>query len=227
MTDTAGGSRNVFVLSTGRSGTHTFVAACSHMTNRTAGHETRISLIGDERLAYPPDHVEADNRLTWLLGRLEDRYGGDAHYVHLTRDEAATAQSFVARYRKGIMLAYRTGIINKPAEDIPPIDMATDYVRTVERNIAAFLKDKPLVMEVRLAHAKEDFRAFWEWVGAEGDLDAALAEWDVKHDATTPKAPKPPKAPKAPRPRRPLHQRILRRGMRALGGGSTGPKRPA
>jgi hypothetical protein len=211
-------SRNVFVLSTGRSGTHTFVAACGHMTNRTAGHETRISLIGDDRLAYPPDHIEADNRLSWLLGRLEDRFGADAHYVHLVRDEAATAQSFVARYRRGIMLAYRTGIINKPVDDIPPIDMATDYVRTVERNIAAFLKDKPHAMEVRLDHAKEDFREFWAWVGAEGDLDAALAEWDVRHDATKPKAPKAPKPPKPPRRRRPWPVRMARKSARAIRG---------
>lgn len=188
------------------------------MTSHTAGHETRISLIGDERLAYPADHIEADNRLTWLLGRLEDRYGGDAYYVHLTRDHTATAQSFVARYRRGIMLAYRNGIIHKPAEDVPPLDMALDYVRTVDRNIAAFLKDKPHVMEVRLEHAKDDFHAFWDWIGAEGDVDAAQAEWDVRHDATRVKPPKPPKPPKAPRRRRPLPVRMARKSVRAVRG---------
>jgi hypothetical protein len=191
------------------------------MTSHTAGHETRISLIGDERLAYPPDHIEADNRLTWLLGRLEDRFGADAYYVHLIRDETATAQSFVARYRKGIMHAYRTAIIYKSSEDIPPLDMALDYVRTAERNVVAFLTGKPNVMVVRLEQAKDDFRTFWEWVGAEGDLDAALAEWDVRHDATRPKAPKPPKAPKTPkppRPRRPLPVRVARKSARVVRG---------
>ena len=212
---------NVFVLSTGRSGTHSFAAACGHMTDYTAGHETRISLVGDERLAYPPDHIEADNRLTWLLGRLEDRFGDDAWYVHLTRDDTATAQSFVARYRKGIMHAYRTAIINKPSADIEPLEMALDYVHTVNRNVAAFLTGKSHVMEVRLDHAKDDFRVFWTWIGAEGDLDAALAEWDVKHDATKPKAPKPPKPPKPPKrrgPRKPLPERVARKSVRAVRG---------
>ncbi len=191
------------------------------MTSHSAGHETLIARIGDDRLAYPPDHVEADNRLTWLLGRLEDRFGDDAYYVHLTRDATATAQSFVSRYDRGIMQAYRTAIINKPSADIEPLEMALDYVHTVERNIAAFLVGKPHVMVVRLEHAKDDFRAFWDWIGASGDLDAALAEWDVKHDATVPKPPRPPRPPKAPRPRRPkrpLPVRMVRKAVRIVRG---------
>jgi hypothetical protein len=220
---------NVFVLSTGRSGSHTFVAACGHMTSHTAGHETRMRLVGADRLAYPPDHIEADNRLTWLLGRLHDRFGDDAYYVHLTRDEAATATSFVARYDRGIMLAYRTAIITKPSRRVEPLEMALDYVRTVERNIAMFLAGRPHVMVVRLEHAKEDFRAFWDWIGATGDLDAALAEWDVKHDATPldaaeapalPVVPPPtPRSPgRRPRPKRPLPVRIARKSARVIRG---------
>jgi hypothetical protein len=174
------------VLGTGRCGTNTFIAACGHMTSHTAGHETKISLIGEERLEYPTDHIEADNRLSWMLGRLGDRYGDDAFYVHLTRDEMATAQSFVARYGRGIMRAYRVGIVSRASRDIPRLEMALDYVRTVNSNIATFLRDRPNVMHVHLETAQDDFRAFWLWIGAEGDLDAALAEWDVRHSATEP-----------------------------------------
>ncbi|MET0772078.1 MAG: hypothetical protein ABWZ82_03255 [Candidatus Limnocylindrales bacterium] len=191
------------------------------MTSHTAGHETRIGLLGEERLDYPPDHIEADNRLSWLLGRLEDRFGDEAYYVHLTRDATATAQSFVARYGRGIMRAYRIGIIHRASPATDRLEMALDYVHTVDRNIAAFLQGKPHVMTVRLEHAKEDFRAFWDWVGATGDLDAALAEWDVKHDATDPApipAPESPKAPQPPRPRRPLPVRIARKSARAIRG---------
>ena len=78
---------NVFVLTTGRSGSVTFAEACRHITNYTAGHETRVGLVGDDRLAYPGDHIEVDDRLAWLLGRLEDAYGDAAFYVHLRRDE--------------------------------------------------------------------------------------------------------------------------------------------
>ncbi len=190
------------------------------MTSHTAGHETRIRRVGEERLAYPPDHIEADNRLSWLLGRLDDRFGADAYYVHLTRDESDTARSFLARYGQGIMYAYRTAIIAHPT-GVEPLEVALDYVRTVDRNIAAFLRDKPHAMEVRLEHAKEDFRGFWGWVGAEGDLEGALAEWDVRHDATPAEASQPAEPAAArttPRPRRPLPVRVARKSVRAVRG---------
>ena len=43
-------------------------------------------MIGPERLDYPDQHIESDNRLAWYAGRLEKRYGDDAFYVHLKRD---------------------------------------------------------------------------------------------------------------------------------------------
>ncbi len=62
---------NVFVLGTGRCGTTTFMKACRHVTNCTSGHETRVNHVGPERLSYPSNHIEADNRLSWFLGRLD------------------------------------------------------------------------------------------------------------------------------------------------------------
>lgn len=55
---------NVFVLNSGRCGSTTFIAACRHITNYSSGHESRATLIGEERLAYPTQHIEADNRLS-------------------------------------------------------------------------------------------------------------------------------------------------------------------
>jgi ferritin-like protein len=48
----------------------TFIRACQHITNYTAGHETRSTLLGEARVAYPDQHIEADNRLSWMLGKL-------------------------------------------------------------------------------------------------------------------------------------------------------------
>ena len=53
------------------------------MTNFTAGHETRTNRLGAARLDYPDRHIEADNRLSFFLGKLNARWGDDAHYVHL------------------------------------------------------------------------------------------------------------------------------------------------
>lgn len=64
---------NIFVLCTGRSGSKTFIKACNHITNYTCGHESRAKRAKLEsrlNLDYPPNHIEADNRLSWFLGRL-------------------------------------------------------------------------------------------------------------------------------------------------------------
>ncbi|MHC4834220.1 MAG: hypothetical protein ACYTFH_10095, partial [Planctomycetota bacterium] len=59
---------NVFILSTGRAGSMSFERACSHITNYSAGHETRSGFLGQRRFDYPQNHIESDNRLAWLLG---------------------------------------------------------------------------------------------------------------------------------------------------------------
>ena len=45
---------NIFVLCTGRCGSVTFTKACQHITNYTCTHESRVSLLGEDRLNYPP-----------------------------------------------------------------------------------------------------------------------------------------------------------------------------
>jgi hypothetical protein len=175
---------NIFVLNSGRCGSTTFIQACRHIENFSAGHETRIHLVGPARLAYPDRHIEADNRLSWLLGRLDLAYGDDAWYVHLTRERDATAASFARRAGFGIMKAYREGILLDGEPDQTAQALALDYLDTVAANIELFLRDKPRRMDFRLERAGADFTAFWHWIGAQGDLDAALAEWDTRHNAS-------------------------------------------
>ncbi|MGE5385971.1 MAG: hypothetical protein ACM3SV_08785 [Betaproteobacteria bacterium] len=179
---------NVFVLCTGRSGSVTFIKACAGMENFSAAHESRAHAVGGRRLAYPPDHIEADNRLSWMLGRLDEAYGDRACYVHLHRDLLETARSFQARYDRGIIQAYRNQIV-MGGEGLNPgvdsIDFCIDYCQTVDANIRAFLKDKTQKMDFSLERAKADFARFWEWIGATGDFEAAMSAWDVRHNATT------------------------------------------
>ena len=195
---------NVFVLCTGRCGSTTFDEACRHITNFTSGHETRSTLFGPERLDYPDNHIEADNRLTWLLGRLDETYGERAYYVHLLRDPEAVARSFDQRWHRpaSIVSAYRNSIHMNPAAD--GLEAAREYVRTVTANITSFLKDKPHRMTVRLETIGEDFPRFWEWIGAEGDLAAAMAEWETQHNPTP------------ERRRRPLLTRAVGKIQRAI-----------
>ena len=175
---------NVFILNAGRCGSMTFIAACRHINNYTAAHESLTRCIGGQRLAYPPNHIEADNRLSWFLGRLDRAYGDDAFYVHLRRDRDRSAGSFARREQFGIMKAYKEGILLGEKAQWPARELATDYLETVEANIRLFLKDKSRKMDFTLEEATTNFPGFWERIGAEGDLDRALWEWEISYNAS-------------------------------------------
>jgi hypothetical protein len=192
---------NVFVLTTGRSGSLSFSEACRHMTNYSSGHETRVGLVGEDRLAYPEHHIETDDRLAWFLGRLDAAYGEDAFYVHLLRNDEDTAASRVRRWNKPMMRAYRNGILWDVDPDIDRLEVARDLNETVNSNIRFFLRDKPQQMTVEIETAQDSFPEFWTRIGAEGDLEGALAEFDRRHhEGTSPRTtPRPSMASRATR----------------------------
>ena len=171
----------VFVLSTGRSGTTTFSHACSHMTNFTVAHESRTSHIGIYRVNFPDNHIEVDNRLSWILGRLDELYGDNAYYVHLLREKGKVAESYNERWDSSlsIMRAYSEGIMMSSRKDLA---VCYDYVDTVNANIRMFLRDKTRKLNVHLETARTDFRKFWQEISADGDLESALTEWAVLYN---------------------------------------------
>lgn len=181
----------VFVLSTGRCGSTTFIRACDHLTNYTAGHETRAARVGDKRFDYAERHIESDNRLSWMLGELGRRFDPEETlYVHLTRDREEVAQSFLKRFdnpsRAGIITAFSHAIVMH-RRDWPThrrIDLCRFYVDVVTTNIEAFLRDRPHTLDVRLETADADFPRFLSLIRAEGDLAAAQAEWSTRHNAS-------------------------------------------
>jgi hypothetical protein len=182
---------NVFVLGTGRCGSVTFARACGHFTNYTSGHETRARLVGDERLNYPPDHIEVDNRLSWFLGPLAARFPDETTlYVHLVRDHDAVVDSFARRwdspFRASIIRAFGHGIVMRtsdwPEDEIRGV--CSTYVSTVNDNIREFLRHRDAV-EVDIANGIEMLPRIADRIGAAGDIEAALAELAVHHNASS------------------------------------------
>lgn len=179
----------VFVLSTGRNGSMTFYKACEHIDNYSCGHETHIDKIGPERLKYPEDHIEIDNRLSWFLGLLDEKYGNRACYVHLVREREKTVKSHNKRwnYHNSIIRAFCKGILMNRIEKLDRKArkrVAEIYYDTVNANIRSFLKDKDNAMTIRLETAKKDFAAFWEMIDAEGDFRKATQEFEKTHNRT-------------------------------------------
>ena len=175
---------NIFILNSGRCGSTTFIKACQHISNYSAAHESLLNRTGAARLNYPDNHIEADNRLSWLLGRLDKRYGDDAFYVHLKRNPQDTASSFAKRIDFGILKAYEQGVLMHDTHRLPASDIASDYIETVNDNIELFLKDKTHKMLISLETVQTDFTDFWQRIGAQGDRDAALSEWHINYNAS-------------------------------------------
>ena len=176
---------NIFVLNTGRCGSVSFSEACKHIENYSCSHESRTAMLGQERLNYPENHIEVDNRLSWLLGRLDKKYGDTAIYIHLKRNDNDTARSFTKRYSNGIINAYRgTGILMGLPDNCDPMAVSLDYCDTVNSNIEVFLKNKSKKLTINLEDIDQRFAEFWNLINAEGDFKAALAEFNINYNAT-------------------------------------------
>jgi hypothetical protein len=175
---------NIFILNSGRCGSTTFIKACQHISNYTSAHESLLSETGANRLNYADNHIEADNRLSWFLGRLDEKYGGNAYYVHLTRNPVDTADSFSKRIDFGILKAYEQGILMHDKHRLSAHEIAADYIETVNSNIKHFLKNKSNKMDISLDTIKADFIEFWNNINAQGNLAKALKELDINYNAS-------------------------------------------
>jgi hypothetical protein len=109
------------------------------------------------------------------------------------------------RYQIGIIHAYRKSIISNLSKKADPQEVCIDYIDTVNSNIRLFLKDKANQMVLALENARQDFPTFWNRIGAEGNFQDALSEWDIRYNET-------PSIGSMRRERpEPLHLRVLRR----------------
>jgi len=187
----------VFVLGTGRSGTKTFTRACEHLTNYTVSHNSLREGPGFDHkwsvLQSKDQHIEVDDRLSWMLPVMERLHGDDAYYVHLWRDPAKVVRSYARPqrlYLQGSLLStFYHGILGTPAEkrkvSAADAEKAGELcVEVITGNIENFLESKPNRIFIDIDDPKESFRRFLQEIGAEGDLEAALAEFESIHDPT-------------------------------------------
>lgn len=176
---------NVFIICTGRTGSKTFAKACSYFTNYTSAHESRLGLTSQEKLKYAPNHIECDNRLSWMLGSLYKKYDENAYYVHLKRERLNVAKSYNNRWhvKNGIIRAFSRGILMNPYSK-DDLDVCLDYVDVVNDNIEEFFKDKKNFMTVEMENISVDFERFIKNIGAEGDLVSAKKTWDTIYNPT-------------------------------------------
>ena len=182
----------VFVLTAGRTASQTVALACEHIEGMSAAHESRRRMI-EQRLDYPDNHIEVDNRLAWFLGSLERLYDDtDTFYVFLRRDPDLVASSYIKRWHitVSIVRAFYHGILmcrnEKPTED-EKLASARLFVQTVEDNISAFLSRRSHYAVINTETLEQDFLAFMETAGLEGDREAIRATLNSTNNPNKPK----------------------------------------
>jgi len=180
---------NVFVLTTGRTGSTTFYKACRHISNYSVSHESRCMIIGDDRLQFSDFHIEVDNRLSFFLGTLDKLYGDDAIYIHLLRNEELVVNSYNKRWygRNSIMNTFAEAIHYFRVKNLSSKqkeDLTRSYVKTTNDNIDLFLKDKSKVLVISLENILNDYKEFWKFIKAEGDLNKALSTFSKRYNTT-------------------------------------------
>lgn len=164
----------------------TFARACSHFLNYTVGHESRKGWLAAGRFPYPDNHIEVDNRLSWMIGRLVEAHP-DSVYVHLTRNQHATAESYASRTQtnRQIMRAYHDGILMVPSDQPRrPLSVAHDMIGTVNSNIRLALRDLRRTFEIQIENPDLKFYELADLIGADGDIRSALAEFRTCYNKT-------------------------------------------
>lgn len=177
---------NVFVLGTGRCGTVTFSKACQHITNFTCGHETMAGITTPDRFEYPEQHIEVDPHLSWTLGQIIERYP-HSYFVHLQRDKSQVVDSWIRRGIRNnvgaaplidVIFQTKSRRIGEKAYRRSVSLLHDTVVANIQRGLKNLYSD-----HVWLHEAKRWFPLFWHFIRAEGDLEAALSEFDIKHNA--------------------------------------------
>jgi hypothetical protein len=173
----------IFVTGTGRCGSVTFSRACRHLANYTCGHETHTNkptvegLRGDvANWEYPDNHVEVSPQLVIGIPILRRRYP-EARWVHLLRrDRDACAHSLCGRSDMRAFAKY--WFLNADPDELSVAYAVYDTVRSL---CEALLPD---AFTLELEQARSQWTACWEFMGARGDFQRSLREWDTRHNAT-------------------------------------------
>ena len=182
----------IFVLGTGRCGTHTFKRAASYIENYTSSHNSR-TFRRDFPPQYPDNHIAIDVRLASNLGQIGLFYGDDARYVWLRRDPEATAKSW-HRFQYDYHASYKPwkyiqgyGVHELGLKMVTIAEQMVAcriYVNTINANIEYFLRDKTDSLQMDLENIREDWGKFWKWSHAVGNYSKSLSTWDKYYFGT-------------------------------------------
>lgn len=170
---------NVFFISPGRTGTTTISVAFSCITGFTSLHESRVKFLGDERVNYPTNHFECDNRLVWFLPRLSKKYAESSILVIVNREKLKIASSYNQRWGGiGIMRAYSQGILMRHLNE-NNLEVCKDYVDNVYEQLDFAKEEWGKVIYLDLDNPKQGVIEILKEINKEEYTDEILESFDT------------------------------------------------
>lgn len=141
-------------------------------------------MIDSDPWSYPDNHIEISPAIAIAVPRLLEIYP-EAILVHLVRRREDCVAS-IAR----LLSEDGRHFINYWGN----LYTGKRYPEAGRRRIAAYLYDSTVALvrscrpalEIQLEAAAETWPTFWDLVGADGDYQAGLAAWSIRHN-TRPK----------------------------------------
>ena len=161
----------VFVVGTARSGTTTLYQACRHIKNYTAGHESEAGMVPTYH--YPNQNIEASHLLVIAIPLLRSRYP-DSKWVHIVRNKEKTVASMRRQLWDWSEWWVAQWYLTQQHSDIYyGIESYYDRVNDLCKELMPAEH-----MTIDIDTAKEQWPDFWNWIGAEGEMEAAMKEFD-------------------------------------------------
>ena len=139
----------VFFISPGRTATTTLAKSFGQIKSLTSGHESNVKNRLGDRVIYPDNHVEADNRLLFFMPQLTERYGETELLVIIERNRAEIANSYRKRWWKfNLPKIFAQGILMRDVKENDD-KLVDDMVDWAYEQIHYFSKDWKNVITIK------------------------------------------------------------------------------
>ena len=158
---------NIFIISPGRTATTHLARVFEGVSGFTSLHESRVEYLGlEERVSYPRNHIEADNRLIWYLRFLERKYADRSCLVIVKRDRGKIVDSYAKRW-------YKTNILRAWTQGIHMLDIGVHSTSAVESYVDYCYESLSMsapkwkhVIELDIAQPNQGIEKLCELIGA-------------------------------------------------------------
>lgn len=158
---------NIFIISPGRTATTHLASVFDGVSGFTSLHESRVEHLDlKERLSFPINHIEADNRLIWFLQFLEDIYAETSCLVIVKRDTKKIVDSYSKRWFKTNILRAWTQGIHMLDIDVHSTQAVESYVDFCYKSLSLSIPKWKYIIEIDISYPVQGIEKLCDLIGA-------------------------------------------------------------